>query len=134
MKSFTLFLDNKGDNVQVDLRLDIDGILALKKKYNEMTVETIYSAIVEPDKLITILDKALNYPGNTNTIKAGKDLYNLLIDNDICGMEGFWEVLSGIAKESGIISGKMAERMNENANKMFDGMFANLGNENSPQE
>jgi hypothetical protein len=133
MKTFTLYLNKDDEEIQVDLRLDIECVLALKKKYNEMTVETIFSAIEDPEKLIFIFDKALNYNGNHNTVKTGKDLYNLIVDNDRGGMEGFWEVLSGIARESGILSEKMAQRMDDNADKLFSGLFAEepQGNSNS---
>ena len=135
MKSYTLYLEKDNDQVEVELRLDIEGVLALKKKYNEMTVETIYGAIEDPEKMVFIFDKCLNFPGNKNVIKNGKDLYNLLVDNGKGGMEGFWEVISGIAKESGILSERMSERMNKNATEMFDRMFSedSQGNPETPQ-
>jgi len=135
MKSYTLFLNEGNEEIEVNLRLDIDGVLALKKKFNEMTVETIYGAIEDPEKMVYIFDKCLNFKGNTNVVKSGSELYNLLVDNGKGGMEGFWEVLSGIATESGILSEKMAQRMNDNANRLFNGMFIDeQGNSPTPQK
>ena len=136
MKSYTLYLEKNGEEVQVDLRLDIDGMIYLKNKYNESTVETISEAIIDNEKAVAIFDKALNYEGNKNTIKKGKELYNLLVDNDKGGMEGFWEVISNIARCSGILSGKMADKLDTSMQNRFDGMFADEepGNAQTPQK
>lgn len=136
MKSYTLYLDKNGEEVQVDLRIDIDGMLYLKDKFDESIVETISEAVIDNAKAVAVFDKALNYDGNKNTIKKGKELYNLLVDNDKGGMEGFWEVLSNIARCSGVLSRKMADKLDTSMQNRFDGMFADeeQGNAQTPQK
>ena len=137
MKSYTLYLEKDGEEVQVDLRLDIDGMIYLKNKFKETTIETISDAVVDIEKAVAIFDKSLNYEGNTNTIKKGKELYYLIVENDKGGMEGFWDVISNIARCSGILSGKMADKLDVSMQNRFDGigMYADdePGNAQTPQ-
>ena len=136
MKSYTLYLEKNGEEVQVDLRIDIDGMLYLKDKFDESIVETISEAVIDNAKAVAVFDKALNYDGNKNTIKKGKELYNLLVDNDKGGMEGFWEVLSNIARCSGVLSRKMADKLDTSMQNKFEGMFTDQepGNAQTPQK
>lgn len=123
-RTYTLNLERDNEQISVDLRLDIEGVLAIKKKFSMSPVEFIPDTIQDPEKLVFLFDQALNYPGNKNIITKGKELYNLLVDNGKAGLEGFWDIVSGIAVESGVISEKMGERMNANITKTFDNMFA----------
>lgn len=124
MKTYKLFLMKEDEEVQVDLRLDFDGLAAMKKKFDgESPIDSIYSAVADPEKTAFIFTQALTFNGNKNTIKTGRELYNLLVDNDKCGIEGFWEVLSEIGRASGLLSEKMFEKMDKRINGVIDGFL-----------
>lgn len=118
----TLFDGN--EEVKVTLRLPILAQINLKKKYpKEATDETgrasamgvILAAMSNEEITVGIFDEALNYKGNTNTIKSGADLYDLLVDNGYRGLESFVPVIANLAYESGIISAKFKEAIEKQA-------------------
>lgn len=124
MKSYTMYLTQGNEEVEVNLRLDIEGLLAVKKKYNsDMIIDTILSAVSDPEMCVFIFGQALKYKGNTNEIASGKEFYELLVDNDKAGMEGIWDVLINIARVSGIVTEKMSDRLNTKITSKFDNLF-----------
>ena len=120
MRTYDLKLINDGSPVDVSLRLTLGSQLALKKKYNENALATIFGALDDPEKMVAVLNQALNYKGNHNTIRDGEALYDLIADNDLGGVTGFQEILSGIARESGLLSEKEKQAVNAQAEKLFD--------------
>ena len=135
MKTYKLSLMKEDEEVQVDLRLDFDGLAAMKKKFDgESPIDSIYSAVPDAEKAAFIFTQALTFNGNKNTIKTGRELYNLLVDNDKCGIEGFWEVLSEIGKASGILSERMIEKLNKNVNKYVNDFLADDDDDDNDDE
>ena len=117
---FTL---NRGDElITVSLRLTTAGQISLKKRWNENTISTLFGAIDDVEKFADILNTSLNFPGNTNVVKKGDELADLLADNDLLGIANKQKLLTAIGRASGILSAEEQERMDKNADKMFDGL------------
>lgn len=93
---------NNDEPIEVSLRLDIGAQLALQKKWNETTGDTLSGAMQGTDRFVDVLTKALNYRGNHNTISQGTDLADLLIENGMLGMKARATLINNIARVSGI--------------------------------
>ena len=130
-RAYILNLNSDGENIEVKLRLTLGSQLALKKKYNENALTTIFGALDDPEKMVAVFNQALNYKGNQNTIKNGEELYALIADNDLGGVTGFQQILSGIARQSGLLTEKEKEAIDNEGKKMFDeGNFERLQQSN----
>lgn len=121
MRTYILNLIRDGEPVKVDLRLTLGSQLALKKKYNENAISTIFGGLDDPEKLATVFNQALNFKGNENVIKDGEELYDLIADNDLGGLTGFQQILTGIARESGILSEKEKAALDKRGEELING-------------
>lgn len=121
MRTYILKLVKDGEPVRVDLRLTLGSQLALKKKYSENAISTIFGALDDPEKMVTVFNQALNFKGNENVIKDGEELYDLIADNDLGGLSGFQQILTSIARESGILSEKEKESLDKKGEEIITG-------------
>ena len=123
-KTVTLNLKNEaGEKIKVELRLTITGQMALKKKYKDEGVSLIMSAMDDTEKMLDILEQALNFKGNENTITDSEELYDLLVDNDYQGMDGFANLMIQIGEVSGLFKKKQAEKLASTISETFDKIF-----------
>lgn len=129
MRTFDITLTKDGQPVVLRMRLTMESRKKLKALYKEKNLETIFEAMDDIDKMTTIITEALNYKGNTNEVKTGEEFIDLMVDNYKGGMEETWDVISGIAYESGLISKKMKEAIDKQANDAFDIDFEEFGEE-----
>ena len=81
------------------------------------------SGINEIEKTVAVFDTALNYKDNDNVITDGEELYDLLVDNGTCGMDGFAKVLTDIAVASGIIKKDQANSLLKSVKDTYDNVF-----------
>lgn len=121
MRTYILKLVKDGEPVRVDLRLTLGSQLALKKKYNENAISTIFGGLDDPEKMVAVFNQALNFKGNENTITDGEELYDLIADNDLGGLTGFQQILTSIARESGILSEKEKEALDKRGEELING-------------
>lgn len=112
-----------GASVSVALRLPIAAQLELKKKYNEDTRTTLFEAAKDDEKMIEILTKALNWSGNTNSLKSGEDLIESLIDNGDFGIVARQRLMIELGGVSGIFSNKEKDMILGKVDKMEDDML-----------
>lgn len=112
-----------GASVSVALRLPISAQLELKKKYNEDTRTTLFEAAKDDEKMIEILTKALNWSGNTNSLKSGEDLIESLIDNGDFGIVARQRLMIELGGVSGIFSNKEKDMILGKVDKMEDDML-----------
>lgn len=112
-----------GASVSVALRLPIAAQLELKKKYNEDTRTTLFEAAKDDEKMIEILTKALNWSGNTNSLKSGEDLIESLIDNGDFGIVARQRLMIELGGVSGIFSKKEKDMILGKVDKMEDDML-----------
>lgn len=112
-----------------NLRLTIKGQLNLKKKYNENAVATIFNAIDDLDRQISVITEALNYAGNENQIKSGEDFLDAFVDEGKGGQEEIAEILASIAKVSGLINQKQYDAIMKYVKEATDEVFAEFDEE-----
>lgn len=120
MRTYTITLKKDGIPVDVNLRITLKAQYAMRNKYNENAIATIFSGLDNIEKLIYVLNLALNYKDNDNTITDAEELYELIAENDLGGISGFEKILMGIARESGIINEEDKEKFEKMGEAMFD--------------
>ena len=90
-------------NVSVNLRLTSSALVKHCESYGEAgqnPLVCVVDALDNLDAKISILTKALNFPGNQNTIKNGSDLLDMLADEDN-GQDVANEMILQIARTCG---------------------------------
>ena len=89
----------------ISLRLPFVAQSTLGKKYSKDTISLILAASTDNDIFVDVLTNALNWKGNANTITAGEELVEALIDEGIvCDDVSRVRLMIGIGKASGFIS------------------------------
>lgn len=120
MRTYQIELNKDGEPITVELRLTLGGQFTLKKKFGENALSTIFGAIDDVSRLIAVFNECLNYKGNTNEIHDAGELYELIVENDLGGVSGFQTILTGIARESGLLTEKEKAAIDAKAETMFD--------------
>lgn len=124
MRSYEIEVLKNGEPVTVSLRLTLKGQMNLKKQYNENALTTIFGGMDDVRKMLAVFKEALNYKDNENTIKDGEELYDLIVDADMGGVSGFQKILTGIARESGLLTEKEMETLNKKAETFVEDAFS----------
>lgn len=124
VNAYSFTLENAaGENVEVSLRLGIGAQMNLKKKWKENTTNTLFNAIDDVERFIDVMDAALKFKGNENTIKSGEELIDLMAANDMLGMLAKQELITSIGRASGLFSEKEKEKIDARAAKAVNGAF-----------
>lgn len=113
-----------GDSVDVSLRLGVGGQLKLKKKWNESTTDTLFTAVDDIERFVDVMTQSLNFTGNKNSIKSGEELIDLMAMNDLLGMTEKQKIITSLGRVSGIFSEKEKQAIDARAESMIDGAFA----------
>ncbi len=120
---YELDLENEdGKQVHIDLRLTTAGQITLKKHWQENTLSTLFEAIDDIERVSDVLTQALNWPGNKNTINKGDELADLMAMNGMLGIVAKQQIVTNLAKASGILSEEEKEAMDERANRLKDSL------------
>lgn len=127
INAYEFIIENNGEEIPVSLRLGVGGQLKLKKKYNESTTATLFGAVDDIERMVDILDNALKYNGNKNTIKTGADLYDLMVENDMLGMRAKQEIITSIGRASGLFSEEEKEAIDKRSEHLLDDAFGDEG-------
>lgn len=124
-KTYEITLTDDNDNaVIVNLRLTIGGQINLQTKFKkDNALNIIFDAIDNVQIMSAVLTEALNYAGNTNKIKTGTELYDMLVDNGFCGTTDFVNIMTNIALNSGLINKDQFDAINN----MADEATSNIG-------
>jgi hypothetical protein len=125
MRTYNVNVETANGREDVQLRLTLQGQINLKKKYKKNAVELVFDAIDDCELMADILTEALNFKGNTNTIKTGAELYDAIADTTD-GINGFCDVLLGIATDSGLISAKQADVIRRGLDGAVDEAMATI--------
>lgn len=134
MKAYTITVLKDGDPVQIDLRLTLKGQLALRKRFSESALATIFSGMDDTTKLLAVFSEALNFKNNENVITDAEELYDAIVDSDLGGISGFREILVGIARASGLLSEKEAAAVNAAAEDVTADMLSAFGGDDEDDE
>ena len=103
----------KINGTNIELRLTLSGQLALKKKYSENVLSTIFRGIDDPEVFLDILTQSLTFRGNENQITDPMVAYDMIVDAGFCGAAGMSEILAGVAHVSGLIDDAQREKVVE---------------------
>lgn len=124
MNAYEIELEKQdGTKVEASLRLNIAAQIKLKKKYHESTTQTIFGAIDDIERCVDVFDAALKWAGNTNEIKSGEELLDLMAANDMLGMVAKQQVLTSIGRVSGLFSEAEKAKIDARGEGMLDDAF-----------
>lgn len=124
MNAYEIELEKQdGTKVAAALRLNIAAQIKLKKKYHESTTQTIFGAIDDIERCVDVFDNALKWAGNTNEIKSGEALLDLMAANDMLGMVAKQQVLTSIGRVSGLFSEAEKAKIDARGEGMLDDAF-----------
>lgn len=116
---YELELTKDGEVVNVALRLTTAAQITLKKHWQENTIATMMGAVDDPERMVDVLNQALNWPGNANPVKKGDELADIMADNGLLGIVAKQRLMTALCKVSGILSEEEHKKMDDQANKMF---------------
>lgn len=129
-KTYDFTVINNDEEVNVSLRLSVNGEMKLKEKYKKSTTEIITDAVNDIEVMCDLLTQCLNYKDNTNTIKKGSELYEIMVDNDMGGMRNWQKITTEIAYISGKYDAEerdaIINQVNIGVQKLLDGDITEL--------
>lgn len=108
----------EGMSAVVALRLPIGAQLEMKKKLGEDTRTSLFEAAKDDEKMIEILTRALNWAGNSNSVKSGEELLEALIDTGDFGIIARQRLMIEVGAVSGIFSVKEKDVIMSRVDKM----------------
>lgn len=120
------------DGCTLALRLTVAGQRTLRERFGEEPLQIMLSAVTDGEKLAAVLDAALNWKGNDNSIRDGEALYDLLVDQGWSGQQQLGGLAFDIAAASGLISEQQAERLKGSIAQAVEEAFSLL--EEEPEE
>lgn len=128
MKTYDRILDGK----QYSFRLTALAQKEMERKFKAPAMQIMFQAVDDIEKMTYLLGVAANYKGNDNPTTDGDDIYNLLVDDGVCGQDGFFEVACKIAIASGIMSEDFAGKTVEAIKKELDSIISSIAEGKDP--
>ena len=96
---------------QFRLRLTVRGQKNLARRFEENTLQTVFAAPVDSERMSALLEEALNWEGSGNSVTDGEVFYDLLVDRGYQGWARFSALAFDIAAASGLVTGEQARRL-----------------------
>lgn len=110
----------KVGNKTYKLRLTLAGQKEIKRyDPDDEVIETIMSAVTDPEKMDVVLTQALSWDGNENHIRSGEKLYDEIVDSGNGGQEYFLKLLLGIVENAGLLTEDQRIKMERRMLKML---------------
>lgn len=104
-KHYDLTINTPAGSDTIMLRLPFLAQSNLCKKYKTGTVQLLLDAATDNDVLVDVLTNSLMWKGNSNNIKDGAELVELLIDNGVIADDvSRAKLMLNIAEASGVVS------------------------------
>lgn len=104
-KHYDLTINTPAGSDTIMLRLPFLSQSNLCKKYKTGTVQLLLDAATDNDVLVDVLTNSLTWKGNSNTVKDGAELVELLIDNGVITDDvSRAKLMLNIAEASGVVS------------------------------
>lgn len=111
------------------LRLTLRGQRQLRDRFGEETLETVFLAATDGERMCALLTEALSWPESGNSVTDGEAFYDLLVDGGYRGQERFGGLAFDIAAASGLITEEQARQLKESLRTALEQAFARLGGE-----
>lgn len=95
----------KVGNETFKLRLTLAGQKEIKRCAPDAEVlDTIMSAVTDPEAMDVVLTQVLSWEGNENKIQSGEKLYDKIVDAENGGQVYFTKLLLGIVENAGLMT------------------------------
>ena len=111
---------------QVKLRLTMAGQRRLKQQWGEDILPFLLEAVVDTEKLCSLLSQCLDWPDSGNAVTDGEGLYDLLVDFGWQGQSRFAALVFDIARVSGLLTTDQADKLNQAVCAGFAAAFEGL--------
>ncbi len=131
------YLPIRGDGREYRLRLTLRGQRELRRQFQEETLQSIFLAATDSERMCALLQEALNWPESGNEVTDGEVFYDLLVDWGWHGQERFGALAFDLAAASGLITDCQASQLKENLREAVTQAFAQMNaqeNEEPHQE
>ena len=121
------YLPLRGDGAEYRLRLTIGGQRNLRARFGEETLQTVFLAAADPERMCALLTEALSWPESGNTVTDGEVFYDLLVDWGYRGQERFGGLAFDLAAASGLITESQATQLKDTLHTAMEDAFTQLG-------
>ena len=127
------YLPLRGDGAEYRLRLTLGGQRNLRSRFGEDTLQTVFLAAGDSERMCALLTEALSWPESGNTVTDGEVFYDLLVDWGYRGQEQFGAF--DLAACSGLITEGQAKQLKDTLHAAVAEAFTRLdGPEEEEQE
>lgn len=116
-----------GREIPVALRLTTAQQMKLKERWKEGTSATLFAAADDIERFADVMTRSLDFKDNTNEIKKGTELIDLMAMNDMLGLVERQKILSTLGRVSGIFSEKDKARIDASAEAAMADVFDGEG-------
>lgn len=95
----------KAGGKEFKLRLTLAGQKNLQAQNPGVSIMAlVMGAVDDPVDMEALLTEALSWDGNENPTCNGAELYDLMVDDGVCGTGAFMELVLNIAHNAGLIN------------------------------
>lgn len=119
----------RGDGAEYRLRLTVGGQRNLRARFGEDTLQTVFLAAGDSERMCALLTEALSWPQSGNALTDGEQLYDLLVDWGWRGQERFGALAFDLAAASGLLTEEQAEQLKKTLSGALEEAFASMGQE-----
>lgn len=120
------YLSLRGDGAEYRLRLTVGGQRSLRSRFQEDTLQTVFLAASDSERMSALLGEALSWPESGNTVTDGEAFYDLLVDWGYRGQERFGALAFDLAAASGLMTEAQASQLKETLRAAMETAFTRL--------
>ena len=117
----------RGEGAEYRLRLTVGGQRNLRARFGEDTLQTVFLAAGDSERMCALLTEALNWSESGNSLTDGEQLYDLLVDWGWRGQERFGALAFDLAAASGLLTEEQAGQLKQTLRNAMEEAFAHMG-------
>lgn len=117
------------------LRLTLAGQKNLQAKNPDVPIMAlVMGAVDDPGDMDALLTEALSWEGNENPTCNGAELYDLMVDDGVCGTGAFMKLVLNIAHNAGLINDDERAKVQRAVKRRMAQSFNQLCEDEDPFE
>lgn len=125
----------KADGKEFHLRLNHGALKRLRSNHPDMSpLQIIMSAIEDDDIMMEVFHEALCWDDANNPETDEEVFYDTLVDAGVSGMDGFAEIILGIATASGLLRPEDGEKTIRGIKATYGAAFDSIDQPEAGQE
>ena len=125
----------KAGGKEFKLRLTLAGQKNLQAKNPGVSIMAlVMGAVDDPVDMEALLTEALSWDGNENPTCNGAELYDLMVDDGMCGTTAFMELVLNIAHNAGLINDAERKKVQLAVERRMRQSFDQLIEEEDPYQ